>query len=176
MKKRICLLVVAMFLQWPAKAQPRPESKKPSQHFVCNTGYTMTRCHEEMMVLRRALANYPATDLGEWTWVLVRSEDWRQMLSARGLKSGVPALTFLEGRTTFFEEVLVAGDGVRMSELMDIWHLGREGLLDLAIRHELGHALSNDVDERNADRIARVLEQQKTSHGTTQTARLGSQE
>jgi hypothetical protein len=98
------------------------------------------------------------------------------MLSARGLKSGVPALTFLEGRTTFFEEVLVAGDGVRMSELMDIWHLGREGLLDLAIRHELGHALSNDVDERNADRIARVLEQQKTSHGTTQTARLGSQE
>ena len=172
MKKRIgrFLVVVTMFLQWPAQAQPGPEPKKTLQHFVCNTGYTVTRCHEEMMVLRKALANYPATELGEWTWVLVRSEDWRHILAARRFNPGVPALTVLETRTTFFEEVLVAGDGVRMSELMDIWHLGREGLLDLAIRHELGHALCNDVDERNADRVARVLEQQRTTHAVTQTA------
>jgi len=35
------------------------------------------------------------------------------------------------------------------------------GLLDLAIRHELGHALCNDANERNADRMARLLEQRK---------------
>ena len=48
-----------------------------------------------------------------------------------------------------------------MSELMTVWHMGRESLLDSAIRHELGHALCNDANERKADRVARLLEQRK---------------
>jgi hypothetical protein len=39
--------------------------------------------------------------------------------------------------------------------------MDREGLLDLAIRHELGHALCNEPDERNAERVAKLLEQRK---------------
>jgi hypothetical protein len=132
------------------------------QKFVCNTGYKQKECDDEMAVLRKTLANYRASDLGEWTWVLVRSENWKQVLLARGLDPGVPALTVLDLRTTFFEEALVAGPTGRVSELMDIWHLGRQSLLDLAIRHELGHALCNNVSEGNAKRVANLLEEKKT--------------
>jgi hypothetical protein len=51
-----------------------PQRSAPARHFVCNTGYTQEQCDEEMEVLRTALAKYPAPDLREWTWVLVRSE------------------------------------------------------------------------------------------------------
>jgi hypothetical protein len=114
-----------------------------------------------MVLLRKGLANYRASDLGDWTWVLVRSENWKMILLALRLDPGVPALTVLDLRTTFFEEALLAGPSGRVSELMNVWHLGRQSLLDLAIRHELGHALCNDVNERNADRVARLLEQRK---------------
>jgi hypothetical protein len=114
-----------------------------------------------MVVLRKALANYRASDLGGWTWVLVRSENWKLILLARGLDPAVPALTVPELRTTFFEEALLAGASGRVSELMDVWHLGRQSLLDLAVRHELGHALCNDSNEWKAGRVARLLEQRK---------------
>ena len=113
-------------------------------------------------VLKKVLAKYRASDLREWKWVLVRSEDWRHILPARGLRPDVPAITVLGAQTTFFDEALVAGPAGRVSELMDLWHLGRDGLLDLAVRHELGHALCNDASERNADRVAKLLEQGKT--------------
>ena len=138
-----------------------PYRSAPVQKFVCNTGYTQKECDDEMVLLRKGLANYRASDLGDWTWVLVRSENWKMILLAQGLGSRVPALTALDLRTTFFEEALLAGPSGRVSELMDVWHLGRQSLLDLAIRHELGHALCNDVNERTADHVARLLEQRK---------------
>jgi hypothetical protein len=39
--------------------------------------------------------------------------------------------------------------------------MGRESLLDFAIRHELGHAFCNDANEMDAERVARLLEQKK---------------
>jgi len=114
-KKAICSSLLAwMFLQSSAQAQSPPDALRlrahteassslvpplfsPSwtgaepyrsaleQKFVCNTGYTLKQCHEEMAVLKKGLANYRASDLGEWTWVLVRSENWKFILLARGL-------------------------------------------------------------------------------------------
>jgi hypothetical protein len=55
----------------------------------------------------------------------------------------------------------VTGASGRLSELMAVWHMGRESLLDFAIRHELGHAFCNDANEMNANRVARQLEQKK---------------
>jgi hypothetical protein len=146
----------------PSRTSAEPYRSAPVQKFVCNTGYTQKECNDEMVLLRKGLANYRASDLGDWTWVLVRSENWKMVLLAQGLSLGVPALTVLDLRTTFFEEALLAGPSGRVSELMDVWHLGRQSLLDLAIRHELGHALCNDANERNADHVARLLEQRKT--------------
>jgi len=54
----------------------------------------------------------------------------------------------------------VAGSPGRTAELMVVWHMGRERLLDLAIRHELGHALCDEPSEEEADRVAGLLEQQ----------------
>jgi Raf kinase inhibitor-like YbhB/YbcL family protein len=43
--------------------------------------------------------------------------------------------------------------------------MGRESLLDFAIRHELGHAFCNDANEMVAERVARLLEQKKPISG-----------
>ena len=145
----------------PLRTDGKPYRPTPAQKFVCNTGYSRKQCDEEMLVLKRALANYRASDLGEWTWVLVRSEDWKLLLLARGLNPGTAALTAVGAKTTFFEGALVAGPSGRVSELIDIWHISRDGLLDLAVRHELGHVLCKDANEWKADRVARLLEQRE---------------
>lgn len=200
MKKRICLCIVTwMLLQSSGQAQsgldattsaenkgisasllgavpmqPRtavkPHRLTRVQQFECNASYTLEDCKQEMVILRKALANYRADDLGEWTWVLVRSEDWKLILLAHKFNPGIPALTLLGARTTFFEEALFAGYPERVSELIDLWHLGREGLLDLAVRHELAHALCNDINERKADRVATLLEQKKAISCKTTSA------
>ena len=129
-----------------------------TQQFVCTVGISLEKCRQEMSVLRNILANYPSSDLGQWTWVLVRSDYWKILLIRRGFNSGVPALTALDAKTTFFEEALIAGPSGRVSDLMDIWHIDRDGLLDLAVRHELGHALCGEENEQYAERIAHLLE------------------
>lgn len=132
-----------------------------TQQFVCTVGITLEKCREDVSVLKKVLANYPSSELGQWRWVLVRSESWKLLLIGRGFNSGVPALTALDARTTFFEEALIAGPTWRVSELMDIWHVGRDGLLDLAVRHELGHALCGEENEWQADRVAHLLERKQ---------------
>jgi hypothetical protein len=131
------------------------------QHFVCNTGYTVHECRKDLDVLRKALANCPVTQLGNWTWILVRSEDWKAILLPRGLDPDSPAFTFYPKRETFIEEALVTQVPVRGRELLLKWNMSTRDLLDLAIRHELGHALCNEPDERNAERVAKLLEQRK---------------
>ena len=192
MKKAICFCVLAwIFSQTSSQAQSGPDagrllanSEIPSslvaafpsqprtggepyrstskQQFVCNTGYRQRQCDEQVTVLRRALANYPVAQLGSWTWILVRSEDWKAIHVTRGLDPDSPAFTFYAKRETFIEEALVTEVPGRGRELLLKWNMDRMGLLDLAIRHELGHALCNDANERNADRVANLLEHRKT--------------
>jgi hypothetical protein len=138
-----------------------PYRSTSRQQFVCNTGYQQKECNEQTMVLRKALANYPVAQLGNWTWILVRSEDWKAIKLLRGLDPDSPAFTFFAKRETFIEEALVTQVPVRARELLLKWDMNRTDLLDFAIAHELGHALCNDANERNADRVARLLEQKK---------------
>jgi len=147
-------------------SQPRtdgePYRSAPAQQFVCNPGYTQKLCNEEVLVLRKALANYPLTQLGDWTWILVRSGDWKAILLPRGLDPHSPAFTYYPKRETFIEEALVTQVPERSRELLLKWNMNTKDLLDLAIRHELGHALCSDLNERNANRVAGLLEQRKT--------------
>jgi hypothetical protein len=164
-KKAICFCLLAwMFLQSSGQAQSGPDAtgSTSTQQFVCNKGYTQKQCREEMVVLRKALANYPVAQLGNWTWILVRSEDWKAIKLSRGLDPDSPAFTFYAKRETFIEEALVTQVPARGRELLLKWNMSARDLLDLAIRHELGHALCNDPNERNADRVARLLEQSRT--------------
>ena len=151
--------ILAFQSQTVATAGP-PEV--PAQHFVCNTGYTPEKCHADVVVLRKALAKFPVAELGEWTWILVRSEDWQAVVAPRGLGPDSPAFTYYEKRETFLEEALLGGGQVpRRITLINEWRMSLPDLLNFAIAHELGHALCNEKDEAKANRVARALQEQK---------------
>ena len=133
------------------------DASVPKQHFACNVGYTRQECQVALNVLSKALARYPVEALGEWRWVLVRSEDWKQILAVRGFDTNHPAFSYLPKRETFIDGALVASVSIRGTELSMTWHMPIEDLLDLAIRHELAHAICNDPDEAQAERGAIAL-------------------
>jgi hypothetical protein len=108
-------------------------------------------------VLRTVLDRYPVPQLGEWTFVLVRSDDWKHILLERGMPD-TSAFTFLEKRETFIEEALLAEVAQRRRvELLRKWQLPSDQLLELAVTHELGHSVCNQRDEAKADRYGRSL-------------------
>jgi hypothetical protein len=152
------LLAVSSLLATPARTQ----TYTPTQHFVCNTGYTLKQCQEGMAVLRQVLARYPAADLGEWTWFLVRPEDWRFMLLKHGFNPDrSPAFTILDKRETFFEGALVKRESSRGVQLRNLWRMPVEDLLDLAVCHEIAHALCNERNETKTRLAATALKQGK---------------
>jgi hypothetical protein len=160
--KRIAWFCIAAQLIVPTvlpqvTSSARVKEEAPDQRFVCNTGYTAEECRQDLAVLRKALENYPVAQLGNWTWILVRSGDWKPIQLARGLHADSPAFTYYEKRETFIEEALVREVPVRHRELLLKWNMSMRNLLDLAIGHELGHALCNDKDESSANRVGAQL-------------------
>jgi hypothetical protein len=141
---------------WAQQAMQKETSStqgvSPKQHFACNVGYTLSQCQVATMVLRKALARYPVAALGEWTWVLVRTEDWKQIPSVRKFDTSNPVFSYPPKRRTFLDGALLVRKSIRGVELSAKWHMRIEDLLDLAIRHELAHALCNDRDESKVDR------------------------
>jgi hypothetical protein len=164
MSHRTCplfLLFLCGVLAPVTHAQAGPKS--PIQHFVCHTGFTPDQCRIRMSVLKRALGKYHADDLGEWSWVLVRTVDWKRILDSRGFDSNSPAFTYLPGKETFFDDALTTTGSVRGIQLMEIWRMPIEELLDKAVRHELAHALCHEKDESKA----RMLEERLRSRTPT---------
>ena len=175
--KRTALFCIAtqLFLQVLPQltASALPKNEAPLQRFVCNTGYTLEKCHKDMAVLRSALAKYPIAQLGNWTWILVRSEDWKAILLPRDLDPDSPAFTYYPKRETFIEEALVTEVPGRNRELLLKWNMSMRNLLDFALAHELGHALCNDKDEWNANRVGQMLQDGNTpSCGTNLEAKI----
>jgi hypothetical protein len=134
------------------------------QAFVCATPYTIADCERQVAMLQARLHRYEAEKLGRWTWVLVRSEDWKPILERVHMDPNSPAFSILERRQTFFEEALLVPEPKRQIELMSKWGIGSDRLLDLAVTHELGHALCNDPDERRADRFGQDLRRGRTAN------------
>jgi hypothetical protein len=91
-----------------ANCQSSGPSAKPAPgvqpHLVCNAGYSAELCRRQTEVLRGVLARYPTGALGEWRWVLVRSEDWKPMKRRLLRDPDSPAFTVLRDRRTFIEE------------------------------------------------------------------------
>ena len=150
------IVVIGLQSQFPTDLSAQTHVFK--QHFACNIGYTKQECQAATAVLKSALARYPVDALGEWTWVLVRTVDWKQVLDAKGMNTNDPAFSNLTRRKTFLDGSLVDGVSTRAIELRLIWHMRVEELLDFAIRHELAHALCNEPDEFKANRIAISLQ------------------
>jgi hypothetical protein len=140
-----------------ARTSASQKDEASPQRFVCDTGYTLERCNQDMAVLRAELAKYPVTQLGNWTWVLVRSQDWKAILLPRGLNPDSPAFSYLEKRVTFIEEALVKEVPVRRRELLLKWRMTIGELLDLSIAHELAHGLCGEKDEAKTIEVAKSL-------------------
>lgn len=156
------ILLTSVLVVMPFAFSARPlaaqtNARAPKLHFACNVGYTPRECQVAMTVLRQTLERYPVEALGEWTWVLVRTEDWKQLLSEGKFDSNHPAFSYLPKRETFLDGALVVKTSIRGVELGMTWHMPVEDLLDLAIRHELAHALCNEIDEIKTNRAAVAL-------------------
>ena len=92
-------------LLFVATGQPSPIAA-PNLHFRCNTGYTVRDCDEQSKRLGGVLVGMELVPLGDWTWILVRSQDWKSILRRVGRDADSPAFTILEKRQTFLEEAL----------------------------------------------------------------------
>jgi hypothetical protein len=157
------LLLICSVQFSPSQTVPLANSAKEDipqparQHFVCNTGYSVQECHEQMAVLRLLLDNYRAGRLGDWTWILIKSDDWKALQRPHRMDPDSPAFTVLDRRETFFDEALVSPVSTRRIELIRQWSMGMDDLLKLAVTHELGHALCNEKNEKQADAYGEEL-------------------
>ena len=120
---------------------------QPKQTFYCNTGYTQPACDAEVGHLRAVLARLDLAPLGEWSWVLVRSQDWKPILRRVAREPDSPAFTILEKRQTFLEEALFVRDPDRSRTLLAKYRTPLDQLLLVAVIHELAHAMCRETDE-----------------------------
>jgi len=156
--------LLSVLLIWRfAEAGPVVSHVTPNLHFHCDVGYTVSDCEAQLRRLRSLLEPLELTQLGEWTWILVRSDDWKPILRRVGRDPDSPAFTILEKHQTFLEEALFRFDPARSRTLIEKWRTPLDQLLPLAVSHELGHALCRDTDEPRTNEYAAQLR----STGTT---------
>jgi hypothetical protein len=160
-----CYVVVSIWM-FPAVGQTVSFTSSPAtarvtalsgQEFHCHTGYPLAQCNKDILQLKSVLTRYPLEMLGPWTWVLVRSQDWKPISRMLRLSPDSPAFTSLDTRATFLEEVLLFHNPERTSELMTEWQRSMPALLELAVSHELGHAICEEPNEAVADRFGEDL-------------------
>ena len=122
-----------------------------SVHFFCTQDYNRDACHQHALELRRVLLSYPLERLGTWSFALVPSEKWKDLIRALGGPTHSPAFTIFEQRTTVMESSLFSATATRSAEFRRVFGVTGEALLELAVNHELGHGICEERDERRAD-------------------------
>ena len=129
--------------------------------FFCTQDYDRQACLKDSVALRHALASYPLDQLGAWSFVLVQSGDWKNLVHGLGGDPTTPAFSIVEQGTTVVEGSLFSATPSRNKELLLIFGVIGDALLDLAVTHELGHTICRDQDERRADDYGRGLREKK---------------
>jgi hypothetical protein len=159
----VCLLALALprFLEAQSASHVnalRARSTTPAgQEFFCVGPYSVPECETQTALLRAVLRKYDAERLGKWSWILIRSEDWKQIVFQLHVNSASPAFSHLENRQTFFDEALLVLQPKRELELIAKWNISFDRFLDFAVTHELGHAFCQESDEIKAERFGQRL-------------------
>ena len=123
-----------------------------TQTFLCDNRVALSECKIEVEILKTHMQAFPVGQLGAWTWVLVRSDRWKDL----GLDLASPAYTAIEERLTLIDEsMLVEKNALRTEELMRKFELPLPALVDFAVTHEMGHALCGFKEEGKADAVGR---------------------
>jgi hypothetical protein len=127
------------------------------QHFFCDAGYDRQECQQHAAMLRALLIRYPASGPADWSWVMVRTQDWRPLMQRLHLDRHSPAFTALDSRETFLEEALFMPQSPRTEELARIFRIPADQLLSFVVTHELGHTICHDGSETTASMVAEQL-------------------
>jgi hypothetical protein len=133
-----------------------------SVQFFCTQDYNRDVCRQHTIELRRVLMTYPLERLGNWSFALVPSYKWKDLVRELGGSTDSPAFTIFDQRTTVMESSLFSATATREGELQRVFGVTGEALLELAVNHELGHCVCRDQDERKADDYGRELRAGKT--------------
>lgn len=129
--------------------------------FLCTQDYDRQHCQEDAATLQHALASYPVDQLGSWSFVLVTSDGWKDLVRSLGGDSESPAFSISDQRMTVMERSLFFSSASRNGELLLSYGVVGPALLDLVVTHELGHAMCHSTDERQADDYGRQLRDKK---------------
>ena len=113
-----------------------------SVQFFCTQDYNRDECLQHALELRRVLMTYPLERLGMWSFALVPSDKWKDLVRALGGSTHSPAFTIFEQRTTVMESSLFSATATRSAEFRHVFGVTGEALLELAVNHELGHAFA----------------------------------
>lgn len=124
--------------------------------FYCAERYKAASCREDVLKLRTELRHYPAAVIGQWSFVLVPSDQWRDLVLSLGGSPVSPAFSVLGNRTTVLDQALFSPSAGRAAELLTEYGILKD-LLRVAVAHELGHAICNESDERRAEEYGREL-------------------
>ena len=127
------------------------------QEFFCVGPYAVPECEAQTASLQAVLRKYAAERLGKWSWILIRSEDWKQVVTQHHLDPARPAYSHLVNRQTFFDDALLVRKPKRELELITKWNIPFDQFLDFAVSHELGHSLCQESDEIKAERFGQRL-------------------
>jgi hypothetical protein len=172
----VIALVVSIQAAFAAPKQPLykmhvlgPFRLNDAQTLYCDASYSVAECRRQMKVLLQALRPYSTTLAPNWKWVLVTAEDWKPLLTSYHLDTDSPAVTSLDDSVTLLDESLIKARPNRAAELMNGFKIPMNQLLDLAISHELGHAMCHESNEARADEIGRDL-RKKIAAGEALTA------
>ena len=76
------------------------------QRFLCAKPYSIAECDKQVVILQAALRRYPIEGLGQWTWVLVRSEDWKPILTRVQMDPNSPAFSILRKASDIYRRSL----------------------------------------------------------------------
>ena len=130
--------------------------------FLCTQNYDRRACLQDANALRQALGPYPLQQLGSWSFVLVPVDDWKPLVRTLGGNPDSPAFTLIDQRTTVMDRSLFSGSASRTKDFLHTYGLTGQALVDLAVTHEMGHAVCQDKDERRADGYGRQLRDGKS--------------
>ena len=138
------------------------DSIQSAIHFFCSQDYEREDCLKDIVALRRALAHYPTQLLGQWSFYLVMAQDWKPLVKLQGGEPVIPAFSSLRNRATALDRSLFTPTAERSAELIRWYRLPiGQPLIDLAITHEMGHALCQEKNERLANEYGKDLQEGK---------------
>ena len=127
--------------------------------FFCTQDYQTSACVNDARALQHVLMPYPIARLGTWSFVLVPADNWRELLHGLHGDAASPAFSIIDQHMTVLESSLFKATPIRDKSFLRTFGVIGGALLDLAVTHELGHAICQEQDQHRADAYGRELRQ-----------------